>query len=268
MLLDENLAWNKIKMMKKIWLIGLIILTAGLWSNSSFSEISTLPNNELKRPSEFEKIFNYGLQLNKNIKEGPIRKEFETEEDFEKRKTIFIKEQISLKKDFEQTIYRTTLLYTKEKYSSPPLTFSLSEYDIKEEGFPIPQRFTWKKGAFSSLDAWETSDLKKYSHSMKYLLVFENMPTLLFVPIEIAKEIRKNEKNLKLELNFRIVSCEKKERYGSTYDSIGGGYVGGQYVPPVKVETGTRDTTESIIKAHLLSAILSTRREVYWEGEE
>ena len=77
MFLDENLAWNKIKVMKKIWLIGLIVLMVGLWSNSSFSEIPTLPNNELKRPSEFEKIFNYGLQLNKNIKEGPVRKEFE-----------------------------------------------------------------------------------------------------------------------------------------------------------------------------------------------
>ena len=33
MLLDENLAWNKIKMVKKTWLIGLAILTVGLWSS-------------------------------------------------------------------------------------------------------------------------------------------------------------------------------------------------------------------------------------------
>ncbi len=254
--------------MKKLWIIELIILTVASWSNLSFSEIPTFPNNVVKGPKEFESIFKYGLQLNENIQKGPIRKEFETEEDFKERKDIFIKEQISLKKDFEQTIYRTTLSYIKKKYSFSPLSFFLSEYNIEKKGFPIPQEFEWKEAYYYKQEAWETSDFKKYYSIHKYPLIFENMPTLLSVPIEIGKEIRENEENLKLELNFRITSCDEKTGYEPIYESIGGGYVGGQYIPPVKVEIGTKYTRESVIKVHLLSTILSRNGKVFWEWKE
>jgi hypothetical protein len=140
------------------------------------------------------------------------RTEFETHQEFEKRKLDSVKEIDSKKNALKNQVYRLFFTYTDNIYLADCRAFSLENYNLEKGVFPISINTSKWKCDFS----WDNDTLQNLE---TFPLVLSGMPENIVVPIDIAKKIRKKD-TVKLEVDFRVTSCRdeymntRPKRYG------------------------------------------------------
>lgn len=281
--------------MKKISVVVLAVFLMSSYTfveSSSFGpDIKTTADIRIATKKELANIYEKWTTL-KELINNPKPKEFETNEELERRKEQAIKTLEELK----HQVYKITLRHiSKREYwlDEPIFTFELGEYNMAGKGFQIEPSdekgdsywrmsseefrkvfegkfyFFWKNKTSYHLNPWETSDFKSWYVHDSYCVVFQNLPfkyvphennpsmeiPIIEVPIEKAKAVRKNDSKLKLDFVFKITDCFE----------IGRSWSDNKYIGELKIETGTNEHHYSIISAELLSGELKLDKEILWK---